>query len=114
MTKIRMLEKYNGAGLALLEARAMFMVASQYGDDIQIETSVTEFRRSSFFVLHRVTKGGVLALEGSRDARVDRPRSTRQSCASNRHPFRPRCWKGSSGRKPHRPRRSGRPLHRER
>ena len=64
MTKIRMLEKYNGAGLALLEARAVFKVASQYGEDLQIETQVTEFRRSSFFVQHKVTKGDVLALEG--------------------------------------------------
>ena len=52
MTKMRMLEKYSGAGLALLEARAVFKVASQYGDDIQVETRVTEFRRSSFFVQH--------------------------------------------------------------
>jgi 4-hydroxybenzoyl-CoA thioesterase len=64
MTKIRMLEKYNGAGLALLEARAVFKVASHYGDDVDIETQVTEFRRSSFFVQHRVTKAGVPALEG--------------------------------------------------
>jgi len=41
MTKIRMLEKYNGAGLALLEARAVVQLASQYGDDIQIDTRVT-------------------------------------------------------------------------
>jgi 4-hydroxybenzoyl-CoA thioesterase len=64
MTKIKMLEKYNGAGLALLEARAVFKVASHYGEDIDIETEVTEFRRSSFFVEHKVTKAGVLALEG--------------------------------------------------
>jgi len=64
MTKIRMLEKYNGAGMALLEARATFKVASQYGDDIEIETRVSEFRRSSFFMHHRVMKGDVLALEG--------------------------------------------------
>jgi 4-hydroxybenzoyl-CoA thioesterase len=65
LTKIRMLEKYDGAGLALLEARAAFKVASQYGEDLAVETRVTEFRRSSFFVHHRVTKGdGVLALEG--------------------------------------------------
>jgi 4-hydroxybenzoyl-CoA thioesterase len=64
MTKMRMLEKYNGAGLALLEARAVFKVASQYGEDLQIETRVTEFRRSSFFVHHTVTKEGLLALEG--------------------------------------------------
>jgi 4-hydroxybenzoyl-CoA thioesterase len=64
LTKIKMLEKYNGAGLALLEARAVFKVASHYGEDIEIETKVTEFRRSSFFVHHKVTKGAVLALEG--------------------------------------------------
>jgi 4-hydroxybenzoyl-CoA thioesterase len=64
LTKIRMLEKYGGAGLALIEAGAKFTVPSQYGDDIQIETSVKEFGRSSFSTLHRVTKGDLLALEG--------------------------------------------------
>jgi 4-hydroxybenzoyl-CoA thioesterase len=66
MTKIRMLERYGGAGLALLEARAVFKVASHYGEDLEIETQVTEFRRSSFYVHHKVTKdaGATLALEG--------------------------------------------------
>ena len=31
---------------------------------LEIETQVTEFRRSSFFVQHKVAKGGILALEG--------------------------------------------------
>ena len=64
ITKIKMLEKYSGAGLALLEARAVFKVASHYGEDIDITTEVTEFKRSSFFVEHTVTKAGALALEG--------------------------------------------------
>jgi 4-hydroxybenzoyl-CoA thioesterase len=65
LIKIRMLEKYDGAGLALLEARAVFKIASHYGEDVEIETAVTEFRRSTFFVKHTVTKpGGILALEG--------------------------------------------------
>ena len=64
LTKIKMLEKYGGAGLALLEARAVFKVASHYGEDLEIETRVTEFRRSSFFVHHKVTKADTLALEG--------------------------------------------------
>jgi len=59
-----MLEKYGGAGLALLEARAVFKIASHYGEDLEIETQVTEFRRSSFFVQHKVMKGSALALEG--------------------------------------------------
>jgi 4-hydroxybenzoyl-CoA thioesterase len=65
MIKAKMLETYGGAGLALLEARAVFKVASRYGEDLDIETRVTEFRRSSFFVEHKVTKkDGALALEG--------------------------------------------------
>jgi 4-hydroxybenzoyl-CoA thioesterase len=64
MTKIKMLEKFGGAGLALLEARAEFKVASRYGEDIEIESQVTEFRRSSFFVQHKVSKGGAPALQG--------------------------------------------------
>jgi 4-hydroxybenzoyl-CoA thioesterase len=64
MTKIRMLETYGGAGLALLEARAVFKIASHYGEDLQIETQIMEFRRSSFFVEHKVRKGGALALQG--------------------------------------------------
>jgi 4-hydroxybenzoyl-CoA thioesterase len=65
LVKSRMLERYGGAGLALLEARAVFKVASRYGDDIRIESRVTEFRRTTFFVHHRVTRAdGVLALEG--------------------------------------------------
>jgi len=64
LTKIKMLAKYAGAGLALVEAGARFRVPSQYGDDIEIESSVTEFGRSSFSTLHRVRKGGLPALEG--------------------------------------------------
>jgi 4-hydroxybenzoyl-CoA thioesterase len=64
LTKIKMLAKYDGAGLALVEAGARFVVPSQYGDDIEIQSSVTEFGRSSFRVQHRVTKAGVPALDG--------------------------------------------------
>ena len=35
MTKIKMLEEYGGAGLALVEASAKFSVPSQYGDDFE-------------------------------------------------------------------------------
>jgi 4-hydroxybenzoyl-CoA thioesterase len=64
LTKLRMLEKYNGAGLVLVEAGARFALASRYGDDIDIHTSITDIGRSSFAVQHRVGKGGVPALEG--------------------------------------------------
>jgi 4-hydroxybenzoyl-CoA thioesterase len=64
LTKIKMLEKYKGAGLALIEAGAKFAVPSQYGDDIEITTAIKEFGRSSFSVEHRVTRAGAPALEG--------------------------------------------------
>jgi 4-hydroxybenzoyl-CoA thioesterase len=64
LIKIRMLEKYHGAGLALLEARAVFKVASHYGEDIEMRTEITEFRRSTFFVKHTVRKGDTTTLEG--------------------------------------------------
>jgi 4-hydroxybenzoyl-CoA thioesterase len=64
LTKIRMLERHGGAGLALLEARAVFKTASQYGDDLTIATQVTEFRRTAFFVHHRISRtDGTLGLE---------------------------------------------------
>ncbi len=62
--KIEMLRRHGGAGIALLEAHAVFKVASAYGDDLTVASRVTEFRRSVFKVEHRFTKGeGVLALE---------------------------------------------------
>ncbi|MFX8938043.1 hotdog domain-containing protein, partial [Acinetobacter baumannii] len=64
MIKKDMLEKYGGAGIALLEARAEFKMSSHYGEDIDIESEVVEFRRSSFFLEHRVTKKGVPMLKG--------------------------------------------------
>ena len=64
LTKIKMLAKYGGSGIALVEARAKFYVPSQYGDDISVLTAVSEFRRSSFDMHHKVFKGETLALEG--------------------------------------------------
>src|SRR4029453_4820167 len=64
LTKIKMLERYGGGGLALGGGGANVTGPPQYGDDIEIETSVKEFGRSSFSMLHRVKKAGAPALEG--------------------------------------------------
>src|SRR2546430_17056079 len=64
LTKIRMLEKYAGAGLALIEAGGKFPGPSPYSAHIEIETSVTELGRPSFSMLHNMTKAGAPALEG--------------------------------------------------
>ena len=85
LIKIKMLEKYDGAGLALLEARAVFKVASHYGEDIEIETEITEFRRSTFFVKHTVTQGRHVGAGRLRDAAVDGARSRRSQAPQIRH-----------------------------
>ena len=45
--------------------RAKFIIPSFYGDDVVLESRVSQWRRSSFSLEHRVLKGDKLALEGS-------------------------------------------------
>jgi 4-hydroxybenzoyl-CoA thioesterase len=52
-------------GIALVDARANFLKPAKFGDAIEIASRVSEFRRSSFDVAHRITIGGELAVEGS-------------------------------------------------
>ncbi len=58
------LKAYDFAGHPLVNAHARFLLPTSFGDDIVIESTVTQFRRSSFDVLHRLTKDAVLAVEG--------------------------------------------------
>ena len=54
-----------GAGRIAQHPVAWGRLDRAYGDDIEIESEVTEFRRSSFFVRHTVTKvGGPVGLIG--------------------------------------------------
>ena len=56
---------YGVIGIALVDARANFLKPAKFGDVIEIASRVSEFRRSSFDVEHRITVGGELAVEGS-------------------------------------------------
>ena len=51
-------------GIALVDARANFLKPAKFGDAIEIASRVSEFRRSSFDVEHRITIGGELAVDG--------------------------------------------------
>jgi 4-hydroxybenzoyl-CoA thioesterase len=51
-------------GVPLVDVRVKFIVPSTYGDELKAESSVEEFRNSSFVVKHRFLKGEVLAVEG--------------------------------------------------
>ena len=65
MTKAVMVKQYGIVGIPLVGMRATFRVPCAYGDEVRIESTVAEFRRSSFDVRHRLLReDGTLAVEG--------------------------------------------------
>jgi 4-hydroxybenzoyl-CoA thioesterase len=52
-------------GLALVESGANFKAPLRYGDQAELETTLVEFRRSTFDVRHRIFKDDALAVEGN-------------------------------------------------
>ena len=48
----------------MVDTRAKFFIPSKFEDELTIESTVLEFRRSSFDVRHRMLKNGELAVEG--------------------------------------------------
>jgi 4-hydroxybenzoyl-CoA thioesterase len=51
-------------GIPLVDVRANFIKAVKFGDMVDIASRVSEFRRSSFDVEHRLSVAGELAVEG--------------------------------------------------
>jgi 4-hydroxybenzoyl-CoA thioesterase len=64
MTKHAYLEAYDFSGHPLVNTQSRFMLPTRFGDDVTIESAVTEIRRSSFDVRHRLFKDGKLVVEG--------------------------------------------------
>jgi 4-hydroxybenzoyl-CoA thioesterase len=64
ITKYQFLKKYDSLGYPMVDTRARFLLPTRYGDDVVIETTITEIKRSSFSVTHRLMKDGKLAVEG--------------------------------------------------
>ena len=60
---------YDIMGIPLVDARARFLVPVKFGDLVDVASEITEFRRSSFDVTHRMSVAGELAVEG-RETRV--------------------------------------------
>src|SRR5580700_10122139 len=52
-------------GVPLVDVKAKFIVPSTFGDELLAETTVLEFRSSSFVLQHRFMKSGVVAVEGT-------------------------------------------------
>lgn len=64
MTKFEFLKAYDVVGYPMVDTRGKFSIPSKFGDNVDVETTVSEFRRSSFDVHHRLLKDGKLAVEG--------------------------------------------------
>jgi len=65
LPKHQMLKTYGIVGIPMVDTRARFLAPSKFGDDIVVESCISEWRRSSFDVQHKVFKGEVLAVECS-------------------------------------------------
>jgi 4-hydroxybenzoyl-CoA thioesterase len=60
----KLFKSHGVVGIPLVDARARFMIPSRYGDELVAESSVTEWKKSSFVINHRFLRGGALAMEG--------------------------------------------------
>ncbi len=56
--------RFDGLGIPLISAHADFSSPSKFGDELAIESWVSEWGRSSFTVTHRFMNGDRLAAEG--------------------------------------------------
>jgi 4-hydroxybenzoyl-CoA thioesterase len=65
MNKRELLKAYAFAGFPLVDIRARFLAPTRFGDDVIIETTTPDFRRSSFDLSHRLLKDGRVAVECS-------------------------------------------------
>ena len=63
LSKRQMLKTYQIVGIPLVDVRASFKVPSRFSDMVIVESEITEWRRSSFCVRHRLFNKNVLGVE---------------------------------------------------
>lgn len=64
LSKAAMIAAHDLVGIPIVETGARFMAPSHYGDAVAIELTIVELKRSSFQVRHRLSRDGVLCVEG--------------------------------------------------
>ena len=62
-------KSYGVLGIPVVDLHARFIVPSTHGDELEVESGVTEWGKSSFVITHKFFREGVLAVEG-RERRV--------------------------------------------
>ena len=55
---------YDIVGIPLVGAEAKFLAPAKFGDVVDLESRISDIRRSSFDVEHKMFVGGKLAVEG--------------------------------------------------
>jgi len=65
----KLFRSYDVIGIPVVEANARFLAPSSYGDELEVESCVAEWRRSSFVITHKFFRAGELILDG-REIRV--------------------------------------------
>ena len=60
-----LLDEDGFVGMALLNADARFLKPSRFGDEIEVESTVTEWDRKIFQVAHRILNNDEVAVIGS-------------------------------------------------
>jgi 4-hydroxybenzoyl-CoA thioesterase len=63
MRKLAMYTAYDFGGYPSVKTHARFLMPTRYGDDVVIDTTITEVGRTSFGLRHQLTKSGALAVE---------------------------------------------------
>ena len=63
MNKFDFLKHYDFFGYPMVDTRARFFIPTRFGDDLEMITTVTEIKRSSFSIEHHLMRNGQLAVE---------------------------------------------------
>ncbi len=61
----KLFKEHGIVGIPIVEARARFILPSAFGDELVAESCVSEWRKSSFVVSHKLMRDGALAMEGA-------------------------------------------------
>ncbi len=64
LTRAELKRRFGVAGMPIVDTGAKFILPSATDDDIEMESKVVAWNRSSFRVEHRAYRGDKLALEG--------------------------------------------------
>jgi 4-hydroxybenzoyl-CoA thioesterase len=60
-----MLDEYKTIGLPLVDAHAEFLAPTRFGDEIEITSHVSEWRRKTLVVSHEISNNGSAVVRGT-------------------------------------------------